>query len=63
MIVVDTGPLVAVLGADDRHHVESRATLEPATVPLNVPVTVVVEVCQMAERSKRTIGRSTLERQ
>ena len=52
MILVDTGPLVAVLDADDRRHIECTSLLEQATVPLVVPMTVVVEVCQIAERSR-----------
>ena len=50
MILVDTGPLVAVLDADDHRHLECTNLLEQASVPLVVPMTVIVEVCQIAER-------------
>ncbi len=52
MILVDTGPLVAVLDADDRRHHECLQLLEEAAGPLIVPATVVVEVCQIAERAR-----------
>jgi uncharacterized protein len=49
VILVDTGPLVAVLNADDHRHLECTNLLEQTSVPLIVPMTVIVEVCQIAE--------------
>ena len=50
MIVVDTGPLVALLDADDRHHERCRVWLESNQEPLAVPVPVVTETCYFIER-------------
>jgi predicted nucleic acid-binding protein len=50
VILVDTGPLVAVLNADDHRHLECMNLLEQTSVPIIVPMTVAVEVCQIAER-------------
>lgn len=50
MIVVDTGPLVALLDGDDRHHNLSRAWLGNTEDRLIVPVPVVTETCYFIER-------------
>ncbi len=50
MIVVDTGPLVALLDADDRHHEHCRTWLAANEEPLFVPVPVVTETCYFIER-------------
>ncbi len=50
MIVVDTGPLVALLDADDRHHDLCRAWLAATEDALVVPVPVVTETCYFIER-------------
>ncbi|HZE16482.1 MAG TPA: PIN domain-containing protein [Mycobacterium sp.] len=50
MIVVDTGPLVALLDADDAHHERCRTWLATAQGPLIVPVPVVTETCYFIER-------------
>ncbi|MFZ0666255.1 MAG: PIN domain-containing protein [Acidimicrobiales bacterium] len=50
MIVVDTGPLVALLDADDRHLERCRAWLAANTERLVVPVPVVTETCYFIER-------------
>ncbi|RBQ14767.1 VapC toxin family PIN domain ribonuclease [Spongiactinospora rosea] len=49
-IIVDTGPLVAALDADDKHHRRCTEFLETVPGPLLVPVAVVVEVCQLVEK-------------
>ena len=53
MIVVDTGPLVALLNADDRHHERCRTWLASNGEPLAVPVPVVIETCYFIERDSR----------
>ena len=50
MIVVDTGPLVALLDSDDRHHDRCRRWLASAGGPLIVPVPVLTETCYFVER-------------
>lgn len=50
MIVVDTGPLVAIADADDQDHERCVAALAHASRPLIVPSSVVVEVCYLLER-------------
>jgi predicted nucleic acid-binding protein len=47
VIICDTGPLVAVLNADDKHHAACRALLECWSGPLVVPAPVVTEVCYL----------------
>lgn len=48
MIVCDTGPLVAVLNADDKHHVACRSLLESEPGPIIVPAPILTEVCYLA---------------
>lgn len=50
MIIVDTGPLVALLDSDDRHHHRCRTWLADNTDPLVVPVPVLTETCYFIER-------------
>jgi uncharacterized protein len=50
VIVVDTGLLVALLDADDRHHGRSRAWLAENEEPMVVPVPVITETCYFVER-------------
>jgi uncharacterized protein len=50
MILVDTGPLVAIADADDRDHERCLTALKRAPGPLLVPATVVVEVGYLLER-------------
>ena len=50
MIVVDTGFLVALLEADDRHHERCRLWLGANDESLLVPVPVVTETCYFIER-------------
>lgn len=49
MIICDTGPLVAVLNADDADHQRCTEFLEGHPGPLVVPSPVAAEVCYMAE--------------
>jgi len=48
VIVCDTGPLVAVLNADDKHHDACRSLLESEPGPLIVPAPILTEVCYLA---------------
>jgi len=48
VIVCDTGPLVAALNADDKHHVPCRELLLHAPGRLVVPAPVLTEVCYLA---------------
>ena len=49
MILVDSGPLVAVGAANDPHHQVCTELLSSATEELLVPATVSAEVCYMLE--------------
>jgi hypothetical protein len=49
VIICDTGPLVAVLNANDRDHQRCTDFLEQHLGPLLVPSPIVTEVCYMAE--------------
>jgi uncharacterized protein len=49
VIVCDTGPLVAVLNANDADHQRCTNLLEGHPGPLLVPSPVVAEVCYMVE--------------
>jgi predicted nucleic acid-binding protein len=48
VIICDTGPLVAALNADDKHHVPCRDLLLQIPGPLVVPAPVLTEVCYLA---------------
>jgi predicted nucleic acid-binding protein len=48
VIVCDTGPLVAALNADDKHHATCRDLLLQAPGPLVVPAPVLTEVCYLS---------------
>lgn len=50
MIVVDTGPIVALLNDRDDQHERCREFLATHPGPLLVPTTVFTEVCLLAER-------------
>jgi predicted nucleic acid-binding protein len=52
VIVVDTGPLVALAYRNDAHHAECRSWFEalPSRRDLLVPATVVAEACYLVER-------------
>lgn len=52
MIIVDTGPLVAALDADDADHRRCLELLEGARGPLLVPGPVLTEVCWLLERER-----------
>lgn len=54
MILVDTGPIVAVINDRDDHHRECTHLLERLPGPLLIPVTVATEVCLMLERRRGT---------
>jgi predicted nucleic acid-binding protein len=50
MIVVDTGPIVALLNDRDDQHQRCRDFLSNRAGPLLVPTTDFTEVCMLAER-------------
>jgi predicted nucleic acid-binding protein len=52
VIVVDTGPLVALASPDDRHHAAVRAWFDGLTSrrDLLIPAPVLAEVCYLVER-------------
>ena len=54
MIVVDTGPVVALLNDRDDHHGRCREFLETSPGPLLLPATVFTEVCLLLERRRGT---------
>jgi hypothetical protein len=54
MIVVDTGPIVALLNDRDDHHTRCRDFLANHPGPLLVPTTVFTEVCLLIERRRGT---------
>jgi uncharacterized protein len=52
VIVVDTGPVVALLNDRDDHHERCRDFLSTHPGPLLLPVTVFTEVCLLIERRR-----------
>jgi uncharacterized protein len=54
VIVVDTGPIVALLNDRDDHHERCRDFLANHPGPLLVPTTVFTEVCMLAESRRGT---------
>jgi uncharacterized protein len=54
VILVDTGPIVAVINDRDGHHQGCRYVLERLPGPLLVPATVATEVCLLLERRRGT---------
>lgn len=51
-MIVDTGPLVAALDADDRHHSACVELLATGPRPLRIPGPVLTEVCYLVERER-----------
>ncbi|MFF4991784.1 type II toxin-antitoxin system VapC family toxin [Streptosporangium saharense] len=56
--LLDTGPLVAVLNADDRDHVRCTRFLEKAPGPLLVPIPVIIEVCWLVEKYRGSLAEA-----
>ena len=54
MIVVDTGPLVAIANDRDQFHEDCITLLERYNGPILVPSPVVVEVCQLLASRRGT---------
>jgi hypothetical protein len=52
VILVDTGPIVALINDRDDHHQECRQLLERLDEPLLVPATVATEACILLERRR-----------
>lgn len=50
MIVVDTGPLVALVNSSDADHERCAQWVETVQEPLLVPNTVLTEVCYLLQR-------------
>lgn len=51
-MIIDTGPLVAALDADDRHHQACVQLLATVRRPLRLPGPVLTEVCYLIEREQ-----------
>jgi predicted nucleic acid-binding protein len=51
VILVDTGPLVAIANNDEQHHEACKQLLETAPGPLLVPSTVVAEACYLIQQA------------
>jgi predicted nucleic acid-binding protein len=49
VIICDTGPLFAVLSADDKHHDAAMSLLDVYDDQLIVPGPIVTEVCHLAQ--------------
>lgn len=62
MIVADTGPLVALLDADDRHHERCVDWFKSTRSPLLVPSPVLTEVCWLLDRSKGSTAEAAFLR-
>jgi len=54
VIVVDTGPIVALLNDRDDHHQRCRTFLSDYPGPLLITAPVFTEVCQLAESRRGT---------
>lgn len=54
-LLLDTGPLVAVLNDKDRHHERCRDLLQWHRGPLVVPAPVLTEVCYLLEKRGRGV--------
>ena len=52
MILVDTGPIVAMINDRDDRHQECKQLLERLPGPLLVPTTVATEACILLERRR-----------
>src|SRR5215469_5325394 len=52
MIVVDTGPLVAMANEQDRHHGRCVDWFDVAPRPLLLPAPILTEVCYLLERER-----------
>ena len=52
MIVIDTGPLLALMDSDDHHHARCVDWLRTIRVPLLVPAPVLTEVCWLLDRNR-----------
>jgi predicted nucleic acid-binding protein len=51
-IIVDTGPLVAFLNAQDTHHQWARETLDTVTSPISTCEAVISETCFLLRQLK-----------
>jgi predicted nucleic acid-binding protein len=52
LIVVDTGPLVALMDNDDDHHARCVEWFRTVRVPLLIPAPVLTEVCWLLDRNR-----------
>jgi predicted nucleic acid-binding protein len=59
MILVDTGPIVALVNDRDDRHRECQSLLERLPGPLLIPATVATEVCLMLESRRGTRAELT----
>lgn len=52
MIVVDTGPILALMDVDDAHHARCVEWFRSVRGPLLVPAPVLTEVCWLLDRNR-----------
>jgi uncharacterized protein len=52
VIIVDTGPLVAMANEQDRHHARCVEWFDTAPGPLLLPAPILTEVCYLLERER-----------
>jgi hypothetical protein len=52
LIVIDTGPLVAMANEQDRHHARCVEWFDTAPGPLLLPAPILTEVCYLLERER-----------
>jgi uncharacterized protein len=62
LIIVDTGPLVAVADAGDQDHQWCVAMFRAARHPWLVPQTVIAEVCYLLKRERSSKAESAFPR-
>ncbi len=59
MIIIDTGPLVALINSSDRHHLWARSTVRQISEPMLTCDAVLSEALFLVSGSKNGISRFT----
>jgi len=59
-VIVDTGPIVALLSASDRHHKWTRAALDDVEAPMATCEPVLSEACFLLHRINVSVQESAL---
>jgi uncharacterized protein len=57
-VVVDAGPLIAIINSNDADHTRCVRALSTASRPLIIPITVLAEVCHIVEREMGPQGEA-----